>query len=168
MSKRIAAGNYLSVDEQRLLGGWLDVVDDLTELCHSLSELPDICECGNGQAHLQGRCPCCHRVTHDRIPDCEDCDAQLARLRPAIDLLAVDTMRFFPALKEMLARAAPADVSSRATDLEGHIARLIRTFDALVVAADVFRADCRSSHLAVLKQLAASLKRECSGLSRAM
>jgi len=168
MSQGFAAGNYLSADQQRLLGGWLDIVDDVTELCHSLAELPDICECGNGKAHLQGRCPCCFRVTHDRVPDCEDCDAQLTQLRPRIDLLTVDTMRFMPGVKELLARATPVEVSGRATALEAHIAQLIRTFAALIVAADQFRTDCRSSHLAVVKQLATSLNRECNALSRAM
>ena len=168
MSNGVVAGNYLTVDQQRLLGGWRDVVDDVTELCRSLSDLPDICECGNGEAHLRGQCPCCHRVTHDRVPDCEDCDAQLARLRPAIDLLTVDTLRFLTAVKELLARATPVHISNGASDVEMHIAQLIRTFGALVAASDQFRIDCRSSHLGVLKELATSLKRECHALSRAL
>lgn len=168
MSSGVAAGNYLTVDQQRLLGGWRDVVDDVTRVSRSVSELPDICDCGDGKAHLQGRCPCCHRVTHDRVPDCEDCDAQLTRLRPAIDLLTVDTLRFLPAVKDLLARATPPEISSGAADVETHIARLIRTFAALLAASEQFRTDCRSSHLAVLKEAATSLRRECDALSRAM
>ena len=38
-------------------------------------------------SHLKGMCPCCHTVAIEGVPSCGDCDDQLARLRPAIDLL---------------------------------------------------------------------------------
>jgi hypothetical protein len=82
--------------------------------------------------------------------------------------LTVDTLRFLPAVKELLARATPVHISSGASDVEMHIAQLIRTFGALVAASDQFRIDCRSSRLGVLKGLATSLKRECDALSRAL
>src|SRR5438552_4258187 len=91
---------YLSADQHRLLGGWRDIRDDIRALCRALADLPDACQCRDGTSHLQGRCPCCHAVATERVPDCHDCDAQLARLRPTIDTLTVDSYRFFPMLRD--------------------------------------------------------------------
>ena len=161
-------GHYLAAGQQRLLGGWRDVMDDIRMLCRSLAGLPDSCQCGNGEGHLNGTCPCCHTVTRERVPSCGDCEAQLARLRPAIDLLGVDTFRFFPFVKTLLERDTTPELRARAGDVETHIAELIRTFGALVVAADQFRSDCRASHLTTLKALATSLLAESDALNRAI
>jgi hypothetical protein len=168
MSTGFAASHYLSPNKQRLLGGWRDVMDDIRALCRALADLPDQCLCGTGEAHLKGTCPCCHSVATLRVPSCDDCDAQLAHLRPQIDLLGVDTWRFFPVVKELLARDTPPELATRAGDIERHVAGLIRTFSALVVAADEFRTDCRSSHLHTIKALATSLLQEADALNRAV
>ena len=137
-------------------------------LCRSLAAPPDTCQCGTGEGHLKGVCPCCHTVAVERVPICNDCDAQLAHLRPAIDMLDVDTCRFFPVVKGLLERATTPELGARAVAIEAHIAELIRTFAALVLAANQFRSDCRSSHLTTLKALATSLLGESDALNRAM
>lgn len=149
----------------RLLGGWRDVLDDIRTLCNSLDELPDECQCGHGATHLKGTCPCCHHVAIERVPDCGDCEEQLRRLRRAIDLLTVDTFRFFPIVRDLLTRAS-ADLQRRGGDIEHHIANLIRTFADLVVAAERFKTDCRASHLKVLKELAQTLRKEANAFER--
>jgi hypothetical protein len=168
MKSVVVTSHYLSSDQRRLLGGWRDVMDDIKMLCRNLAALPDGCQCGNGEGHLKGTCPCCHTVALDRVPSCGDCDAELAGLRPAIDLLGVDTFRFFPFVKELLERDTTPELRARAGAVETHIAELIRTFGALVVAADQFRSDCRASHLTTLKTLATSLLGETDGLNRAI
>jgi hypothetical protein len=102
------------------------------------------------------------------VPNCSDCETLLARLCPAVDVLRIDTFRFFPVVKELLTRKTPPQLAESARTIETHIAELIGTFEALVVAADQFRADCRSSHLKTLKALALSLGRECDALNRAI
>ena len=168
MKSVVFPSHYLSAGQQRLLGGWRDVMDDMKLLCRALVELPDTCQCGNGESHLKGTCPCCHAAAIERVPSCNDCDAQLASLRPAIDLLGVDTFRFFPYVKELLERDTTPELLARAGVVEIHIAELIRAFDALVVAAGQFRSDCRASHLTTLKALATSLLHESDALSRAI
>ena len=79
-------------------------MDDMKLLCRDLAALPDTCQCGNGEGHLKGTCRCCRPAAIDRVPSCDDCDAQLMRLRPSIDVLGVDTFRFFPFVKELLDR----------------------------------------------------------------
>ena len=168
MKSAVFPSHYLSADQQRLLGGWRDVMDDIKLLCRNLPALPDTCQCGNGEGHLKGTCPCCHAAAIERVPSCHDCDAQLARLRPSIDVLGVDTFRFFPFVKELLERDTTPELRARAGAVETHIAELIRTFGALVVAADQFRSDCRASHLTTLKTLATSLLGESDALNRAI
>ena len=159
---------YLTVEQQRLLGGWLDIMDDIKTLCRDLASLPDDCRCGNGAGHLKGTCPCCHTVTTERVPDCGDCDEQLARLRPAIDVLTVDTFRFFPFIEELLAHHTPPPLQASNATIELHIRQFIHAFGDLVVAADQFRTDCRMSHLTTLKGLATSLLKETDALNRAL
>ena len=168
MKSAVFPSHYLSADQQRLLGGWRDVMDDMKLLCRNLAALPDTCQCGNGEGHLKGTCPCCHAAAIERVPSCHDCDALLARLRPSIDVLGVDTFRFFPFVKELLERDTTPELRARAGAVETHIAELIRTFGALVVAADQFRSDCRASHLTTLKTLATSLLGESDALNRAI
>lgn len=149
----------------RLFGGWRDVLDDVRLLCRALGELPDGCRCGQGAAHLQGTCPCCGTTATTRVPACADCEELLARLRTPIDLLMVDTLRFFPVVKELLARQS-ADAFERVRAIEREIGLLVRSFAQLVVAADRFRDDCRASHLTTLKETAAVLRRHAEALDR--
>lgn len=156
----------LTREQQRLLGGWRDILDDLRHLCRSLNALPDACACGQGASHLRGSCPCCHATHDDRVPACDDCDTLLAQLRPPIDALAVDTMRFFPVVKGLLQFHAPPAGQVEGASIERQIAKVYRTFTQLVTAADEFRAGCRTSHLHTLKERATDLLAKVNQLDR--
>ena len=166
MNNLILPEKYLTADQRRLLGGWRDILDDIRALCRALADLPDGCQCANGSSHLQGRCPCCHSVATTRVPDCRDCDAQLASLRPAIDVLTVDSCRFFPVLHDLLANVDFPSAAQAAHGVEIHVAGIVRCFKQLVVAADVFKADCRSSHLRTVKEAALALLGEAQCLDK--
>lgn len=149
----------------RLLGGWRDVLDDLRLLCRTLQGLPEVCECGHGPAHLKDGCPCCGTSATTRVPKCDACGAQLAALRPSIDTLSVDALRFLPIVKELLDRDdAAAGAQVRA--IERSIRTLVGSFDQLVVAAARFTDDCRMSHLNTLKSSAAALREDAENLNR--
>jgi hypothetical protein len=102
------------------------------------------------------------------VPDCGDCDEQLARLRPAIDVLTVDTFRFFPVVQDLLRQHTPPALQTSGIAIERHIAAFIRSFGDLIVAADQFRTDCRMSHWATLKERATLLLRETDALNRGL
>ena len=157
---------YLTRDQQRLLGGWGDILDDIRHLCRSLSALPDACTCGEGASHLRGTCTCCHPPRNAIVPGCPDCNRLLAQLRPAIDTLTVDTMRFFPIVKDLLHSHAPETAQADGASIERHINEISRTFDRLVLAADEFRAGCRTSHLHTLKERATDLLKQVDQLDR--
>ena len=71
------------------------MMDDIRMLCRSLAELPDTCQCGNGEGHMKGMCPCCRTVAIERVPSCNDCDAQLAGLRERSAITTHLPVRFF-------------------------------------------------------------------------
>ena len=141
----------------RLLGGWRDILDDIRQLCAGLNALPEGCMCGDAPSHLSGSCACCNTAQRERIPECPDCQAVLTELRREIEVLTVDTLRFFPVVKMLL--SAPQRESARADGdaIEPRIAAVLRTFDRLVAAVDEFRIGCRASHLSVIKQATADL-----------
>jgi hypothetical protein len=149
----------------RLLGGWRDVLDDIRALCRAFDMLPDVCDCGHGEPHLVSECPCCGRTADVFVPACADCDARLAGLRPTIDVLAVDVLRFFPFVKEWMAKRS-SETHRRLRDISAGISRLTASFESLVMAHGQFRANCRASHLKTLKSAAASLLRDAEQLNR--
>ncbi len=156
----------LTREQQRLLGGWHDMIDDIRRLCRSLNALPDTCTCGQGASHLSGSCPCCQAVNPERVPACDDCDLMLAQLRPTLDALVVDTMRFFPVVKDLIHFHAPDHVRADSAKIDHDIVAIYRTFSQLVVAAEEFRSGCRASHLHTLKAQASDLAAKVDHLDR--
>jgi predicted nucleic acid-binding Zn-ribbon protein len=154
-----------NVPHHRLLGGWRDVLDDIRALCRTLEELPGVCMCGHGPAHTATGCPCCGHTASEYVPACAECDEQIARLRPALDEMTVDTFRFFPVVKEVLARHDP-EASRRLRAIDTEITALQRSFQQLVFAEGQFRKNCRAEHVAVLKQAADELRRGAETLNR--
>lgn len=160
MTDLMASGMHWSPDQRRLLGGWLDILDDIRALCKALNALPDRCACGDGAAHLSGSCICCNAPHGGHVPDCADCGTLLAQLRPRFVTLTVDTMRFFPVVTSLLHSPERAPARAAGQHVEHEIAAVMRTFDRLVVEADEFESGCRASHLRVLKETANALLRE--------
>lgn len=157
MTGPIASGFHWSPDQRRLLGGWLDILDDIRVLCKTLNALPDRCACGDGAAHLSGSCICCSAPHAGRVPDCADCGTLLAELRPKFVTLTVDTIRFFPVVTILMNADEPGRAPAPADPVEHQIASIMRTFDRLVVEAGEFASGCRASHLGVLKETANAL-----------
>lgn len=149
-----------SPDQRRLLGGWRDIMDDIRALCTSLNALPDDCACGDGVSHLNGSCICCSAPHDNRIPICADCSALLATLRPLLDTLTVDTIRFFPVVETLLRSPELGPVRAEGQNVEHHIAAVMNMFRRLALEAGEFQDGCRASHLRVLKDTATVLLEE--------
>jgi hypothetical protein len=175
----------LTIEQRRLVGAWRDILGDIRHLCKSLKSLPDNCACRDGHEHLGGSCACCQTEHRNGVTACEDCNGLLAKLRPEMDTLTVDTWRFFPIVMDLLeptdretARAtAPGPLErhiasvarqTAADAVERHIAGVVRTFERLVVAAEEFRVGCRVSHLRTLKSAATDLLADVERLDRAL
>jgi hypothetical protein len=148
-----------------LLGGWTDVLEDIRALCATFEGLPEVCRCGHGEPHLVRSCPCCGNDGDKSFPSCDDCTRDLSSLRPAIDLMVVDTCRFFPFVKDYWSNHDAA-AATRAREIEAQIAALSRSFDMVSRAEEQFRGECRDTHLKALKEAAATLRRDAEALNR--
>lgn len=168
MANLVLGGFKLTPGQRRLLGGWRDVLDDIRLLCASLTALPDGCACGEGGSHLSGSCVCCHTAGGPRVPDCADCETLLAQVRPRVDDLTADTMRFFPVVTTLLQSPGLELAGGDADRIEWEIVTIVRTFERLVLAAEEFRSGCRASHLGVLKDCAADLLLDATTLDNAL
>ena len=153
-------------DQRRLLGGWRDILEDIRDLCTKLNARPDHCACGDGVSHLKGACVCCTTPHAGRVPLCADCGTLLARLRPRVVTLAVDTMRFFPVVRILLQSPELAPARADGAHVEHHVAAVMRMFDRLVLEAGECQDGCRASHLRVLKDTATALLSESNRLSQ--
>ena len=149
--------------QHRLLGGWRIVYDDVQALCQTIADIPEMCACHDGAAHLNGRCPCCGAVADYKVPACGTCDEQLARLRPAIDTLVTDRSRFMSFVYEVLNRHDPP-AAERVKVVEREASAFTASFERLLLAGGVFRTDCRLSHMRALKDAAATLLRNAKAL----
>ncbi|MCI0606504.1 hypothetical protein L0156_26265 [bacterium] len=68
---------------------WLEIYQEAIQLCDAINKLPDHCECGDADAHLEGRCPCCreHTSSTGDYAHTEDCTVLLTRLRADLTIL---------------------------------------------------------------------------------
>ena len=152
----------------RLLGGWRDILDDIRHLCTSMGALSDGCACGDAGLHPGESCGCCSAVHSHHITACRECDTLLARLRPEIDTLMVDTIRFFPVVRMLVNHPPLEAVRDESEEVERRIAAVVRTFERLITAADEFMIGCRASHLPAVKETAAELLEDADCLDRHM
>lgn len=148
---RVASGHRL------LLGGWRDILDDVSRLATALQQVPDECGCGHGAAHLGGACPCCQAGEHPL--DCVDCGALVQRLHVRVEAMREDSARFLPVVEQIVTRN-PDETEERRARLrivKTGIAAFVRTFERLEAAADEFRSGCSAVHLRAVKDLAGDL-----------
>ena len=168
MANLVLGGFDLTPGQRRLLGGWRDILDDIRLLCASLTAVPDGCGCGDGESHLSGSCICCHTAAGPQMPNCTDCETLLAQIRPRIDDLTADTMRFFPVVTRLLQSPGLELAETEAHRIEREIIAIVRTFERLALAVAEFRSGCRASHLLVLKDCAADLLVDVTRLDKCL
>jgi hypothetical protein len=75
-----------------VLSLWWSIGSEAMELRDTVERLPDICECDDAEAHLDGRCRCCngHEPMVEGPAREESCRAIIARLQTDLTILAND------------------------------------------------------------------------------
>lgn len=141
---------------QDLLQLWCEIYQEAIHLCEAIEALPDQCECGDAEAHLEGRCRCCgkDKPAHGHG---ENCSAILTRLRADLSIFCQD----FAAISvPMAAGVGPERLELRrgiflaAGDLQQIVKGVERVNDAVVG----FRRTCDLSELRGLKRHGSELR----------
>ncbi len=150
-------------DWRRLLGGWRDIADDTRRLVKGLRALPDGCQCGDGHAHLAGRCPCCEA---NATPDerCIDCAVLVRTVQWQLDVVVDDALRFLDPAEGLVAQHVGDAVHAAVGQLRDELIGFVGVFRAIQSAAGQFRSGCRSDHLTRLKELGEVLGARASGI----
>lgn len=146
-----------------LLQLWQSIYLETGQLADCVEGLPDGCECGDADAHLEGRCACCKG--HDRADEHHgrhlNCQDILARLRADLTMLCKD----FPMIAEPIAGAALVrqrfelrrGVFLAAGDLE----QMLEAFERVTGAVAGFRHTCAIADMRRVKRHCAELREHC-------
>jgi len=99
---------------------------------------PGVCACGHTALESHGKCPCCQAGTLQT--DCVHCGAQVNALGLKLDTLIEDTVRYLPALADILGTRATARESGQLQSVRVQIGAVSDTFRRLATASAEFRA----------------------------
>jgi hypothetical protein len=148
--------------------GWRDIHERAVRLCETIAQLPDECPCGDPDAHLEGRCPCCggHSQQHIGSGHHVGCSELLTNLRADFMLFLHD----FKATAGPLEVEVPDEVRPEirrgiflaAVDLD-HVLLKLNGIDEAVVG---FRRTCAVSDMKRIKRQAVSLREHFERLDR--
>lgn len=73
-----------------LLQLWQTIHREAAELAETVGRLPDHCECGHADSHLEGRCRCCNAHEDEPHAGGVSCAALLNRLQADLAMLSED------------------------------------------------------------------------------
>lgn len=156
--------NTIQID---LLSLWRTVCLEAAQLSEAVERLPDACECGDADAHLEERCSCCggHEQANQPNQSSEKCPAILDRLRADIAALVKD----FSSLAGPLEMAAMANQNvelRRGIFLTGgDLQQICEAFERVDRAVMGFRRTCAVPELRRVKIRCAELRERCESIS---
>ena len=146
-----------------LLQLWQNIGQEASDLATAVERLPDECECGDADAHLEGRCACCGGHTHGRRPpaDSQDCVVTISRLRADLTALGQDLSVAGPALGvsalENQRLELRRGIFLAAADLEA----ILESFKRLTESVAGFRRDCTITRMRAVKRRCIELRDHC-------
>jgi hypothetical protein len=146
----------------RLSELWQEVYREVMQFTETLARLPDECRCGDAEAHLEERCPCCES-SHARGPlgAGGSCAETVSRLQADFSMLWEDVKRVSAPIEEAAPREDLLEIRRgvflAAKDLE----QIGRELERVTEAVLGFRRSCAVSELRRAKRHAAELRAHC-------
>ncbi len=150
-----------------LLNLWESIYRETGQLAGAVEQLPDACECGDGNAHLEGRCACCarHEPTTGHHSSNLNCKEILARLRADLAILCKDfSMAAEPLEGATLVRQRfelRRGVYLAETDLQ----QLLEAFERVTGAVAGFRHSCAVTDMRRVKRHCVELREHCERIN---
>jgi len=146
-----------------LLQLWLTVYQEAAQLTEAVEQLPDECECGDGDAHLGGQCSCCngpHRGGDPARPR-KDCHEILARLRADLTMLTQDVSAAGPPLEAAALERQRFDLRREVFLAASDLNRIVESFGRASDAVAGFRRECTVVRMQAVKRACAGFRDHC-------
>jgi hypothetical protein len=140
-----------------VLGGWLDLREDVGRLTTRVSASDDRCHCGGHDA----ACACCSR-DGGRGPVCATCADEIRGIAEHVRRVEDDALRYLPATIALYAHSNAR--RHAAAEVERAVAGLLSTFQALRAATDEWAAGCRTTHVPAIGARTTALREACDRL----
>ncbi|MEW6735936.1 MAG: hypothetical protein AB1489_31875 [Acidobacteriota bacterium] len=150
-----------------LLQLWQSIYQEVVQLAEIVQRLPDNCECGDADAHLEERCMCCdgHKRAKQPRDGGQNCSTILANLRVNLAMLCKD----FTTVAEPIGASALVNhqlelrrgVFLAASDLQ----QLLEEFEQASAVVAGFRRSCAISEMNRVKHHCAQLRERCEKIS---
>ena len=146
-----AAVRGLTEGEWLLMGGWRAIEDAVRKIACDLRDVPDQCQCQSG-----GVCSCCRHDTERR--SCDDCRAIVHCFRARVEDLTGATLRFLPAITDVVGGHRRDDVRRMLAQVEADVFAVDRRLRRLETRNGEFQAGCPAVDLLNLQALVVELR----------
>lgn len=142
---------------------WREVCDEVTALCDTLEGIPEKCECGDAQAHLDGVCRCCHGHVAERVASSSQlhCGERIAQLRADLALLCEDFRKAAGPVQKSATGEQGLEVRREILMAAGDLGRIVTALEDLDRAVVGFRRSCSMTDMKQVKRQSASLLARC-------
>jgi hypothetical protein len=149
---------------------WRSISEETVELAAALERLPDECECGDADAHLEGRCLCCRK--HDQAGGhhgtAVSCNALIARLGADLSMLSEDLAIAAPPTEAAALEEQRFELRRGVFLAASDLHRTVEAFQQVNESVAGFRVDCAVSRMRAIKRHCADLREHCERVNAEM
>ncbi|MCI0567368.1 MAG: hypothetical protein L0Z52_04140 [Acidobacteria bacterium] len=142
---------------------WQEVSEEVGRLCDALEKVPEACECGDAESHLEGGCRCCHgHASAGTIsPGRPHCGERIEQLRADLALLCEDFKRAAGPFHKEATGEGRGQLRRELLLVAGDLSRMMAALEDLDRAVVGFQRTCSLSDMKGVKRHAAALLVHC-------
>lgn len=147
---------------------WQSISEETAELAAAVERLPDKCECGDADAHLEGRCLCCrsHGQAGGHPATGVNCSVVLARLQADLSILSEDLALAGPPTEAAALEKQRYEIRRGVFLAASDLQRTVEAFTKVSESVAGFRIDCTVSRMRDIKRHSAELREHCARVNR--
>jgi len=149
-----------------LLQQWHDIYQEAVQLSETIERLPDECECGDAEAHLEERCHCCGGHGRAREPHGhgETCTVLLSRLRADLAMLCADFSRVVGPVEAATLGTHRLELRQGIFLASSDLQQIVEALEQVNESVAGFRRTCAVSEMRRVKRHSATLREHCNRL----
>lgn len=145
-----------------LLKLWQNIHQEASNLATAIERLPDECECGDADAHLGGRCPCCRgHMTGGNPADGQNCLSIITTLRADVSALGQDLSIAGPALGASALQRQQQELRRGLFLAAGELEAILEAFKRVTESVVGFRQECTISRMRAVKRRCIEFRAHC-------